>query len=381
MAALPIHLLGWLFTTLAFAGAVYAAMAARFVGKFAARPTRSANSLPPVTVFKPLHGDEPALEENLESFFAQNYPAPYQIVLGVHDAGDGAVPVAEKLRARHDSVPAILVADGRRQGTNPKVANLLNMESSARHEVWVLSDSDIGVQPDYLKRIAAALEPDRVGAVTCLYTGWAAAGFASRLSAMGVSYQFLPNVVMGLGLDLAKPCFGSTIAIKLPLLRQIGGLKAFASQLADDHAIGAAVRAKGYEVAIPPFTVRHACGERNLREWFAHELRWMRTIRSVDPAGHAGSIVTHAFPLALLGLILAGPGPLTLFAIGASLLARLALKWQIDASFEGSAGPYWLLPVRDVLSFAIFLTSLVGASVRWRDTQLRVQSDGALSNR
>ncbi len=377
-----VSLLGWLFVVLAFAGAVYAVVASFQITKFVSRPMHTAaRTYPAITLFKPLHGNEPALEENLESFFTQEYPAPCQLLFGVHDANDGAVPVVEKLRARHDQVPAILVADGRRHGTNPKVSNLINMESSARHDVWVLSDSDIGVPPDYLKRIAAALESDKVGALTCVYTGWAAAGFASRLSAMGVSYQFLPNVVMGVGLGLAKPCFGSTIAIKVPVVRRIGGLAAFASQLADDHAIGAAVRALGYEVAIPPFAVRHASTERNLGEWFAHELRWMRTIRSVDPAGHAGSIVTHGFPLSLLGLMLAGIGPLTLSAVFACLLARLGLKWQIDSSFEGPAGPYWLLPVRDVLSFVVFLTSLFGASVVWRNERLRVQSDGALSNR
>ncbi len=142
-----------------------------------------------------------------------------------------------------------------------------------------------------------------------------------------------------------------------------------------------AVRGLGYEVAIPPFAVRHACGERNLRDWFAHELRWMRTIRTVDPAGHAGSIVTHGFPLSMLGLILAGIGPITLLAAAVTVLARLGLKWQIDSSFEGPAGPYWLLPVRDVLSFVVFLTSLFGASVVWRNARLQVQSDGALSNR
>ncbi len=377
-----VSLLGWLLVALAFAGAAYAVVASFLIAKFAARPAHTAaKRYPAVTLFKPLHGDEPGLEESLESFFAQDYPAPYQLVFGVDEASDGAVAVVEKLRARHDQVPAILVADGRSHGTNPKVSNLINMESSACHDLWVLSDSDIGVTPDYLKRIVAALEPEKVGALTCVYTGWAAAGFASRLSAMGVSYQFLPNVIMGLGLGMAKPCFGSTIAIKVPVLRQIGGLAAFASQLADDHAIGMAVRGLGYEVAIPPFAVRHACGERNLRDWFAHELRWMRTIRTVDPAGHAGSIVTHGFPLSMLGLILAGIGPITLLAAAVTVLARLGLKWQIDSSFEGPAGPYWLLPVRDVLSFVVFLTSLFGASVVWRNARLQVQSDGALSNR
>lgn len=378
-------ILTWLFAGLAFAGAAYALLAARFVARFSARPEPAAAHYPAITIFKPLHGDESALSQSLESFFRQDYPAPFQLVFGVHAAGDDAIAVVEALRGRYPGVDAALVIDERRHGSNPKVGNLLNMESAARHDVWIFSDSDITVEPDYLKRIASALEPAHVGAVTCLYTGWAAAGFVSRLGAMGVSYHFLPNVVMGLGLKLAAPCFGSTIALKGEVLRQIGGLAAFASHLADDYAIGAAVRAAGYEVAIPPFAVRHAAVEQDWRAWYFHELRWMRTIRSVDPAGHAGSIVTHAFPVSLLGLIAAGFGPVSwlvpLAAIAATILARAMLKWQIDKSFDMPAGPYWLLPVRDVLSFVVFLMSLFGASVVWQNERLRVDADGALSGR
>lgn len=380
-----VSILGWLFVSLAFAGTAYALLAAWFVARHGARPAPRATRFPPLTVFKPLHGAEPALSENLESFFRQDYPGSFQILFGVHAADDAAVPVVEVLRARYPDVDSALIVDERRHGTNPKVANLINMQSAARHDIWLLSDSDIAVAPDYLAKVVAALEPENVGAVTCLYTGWAAAGQASRLSAMGVSYQFLPNVMVGLGLNLAKPCFGSTIAIKGEVLRRIGGLEAFASQLADDNAIGAAVRAAGYEVVIPSFSVRHAATEKHWREWFEHELRWMRTIRLVDPAGHAGSLVTHAFPLGLLGLIVAGLGliswPIPLTAFAATLLARAMLKWRIDASFAGPAGPYWLLPVRDVLSFVVFLTSLFGASVVWQNERLRVHADGALSNR
>ena len=165
------------------------------------------------------------------------------------------------------------------------------------------------------------------------------------------------------------------------MLRAIGGLAAFADILADDNEIGRAVRAKGYEGAIPPFAVRHAAAETAFAEWLSHELRWMRTIRTVDPAGHAGSIVTHAFPLSLLGLIMTGFGPIAWCALASTLLARGMLKWRIDVAFRGPAGPYWLVPVRDVLSFGVFLTSLFGRVVVWQNERLKVHGDGALSDR
>jgi ceramide glucosyltransferase len=380
MTALSIP--GAIFTLLGFVGAVYALASALLVALFVRRPEpEPASDYPAVTLLKPLHGSEPSLESDLESFLLQDYPAPIQVVFGVHDRQDAAVAVVDRLRARHPDKDIVVSVEEHRQGTNPKISNVITMSACARHGVLILSDSDIAVPPDYLRKIAAALVPDDVGAVTCLYTGWAASDFPSRISAMGISYHFLPNVVTGVGLGLTEPCFGSTIALKRLVLDGIGGFGAFASQLADDNEIGRAVRQYGRKVAIPSFAVRHACSEASFRAWWDHELRWMRTIRTVDPAGHAGSIVTHGFSLALLGVIFTGFGQLALSVALTTLVARGVLKWRIDKAFQGAAGPYWLLPVRDVLSFGVFVMSLFGVSVVWQDAQLRVHQDGALSNR
>jgi ceramide glucosyltransferase len=375
-------ILGAVFTLLGFVGAVYALASIFLLEHFIRIPAAEPlDHFPPVTLLKPLHGDEPSLEPNLESFLRQDYPAPVQAIFGVNDGQDGAVAVVERLRARFPGKDIVLTVEEQRQGSNPKVSNLIAMQAAARNDILVLSDSDIAVASLYLREMVSALAPEDAGAVTCLYTGWAASGFASRLSAMGISYHFLPNVVTGVGLGMTQPCFGSTIAIKRSVLDAIGGFRAFASQLADDNEIGRAVRQLGHKVVIPAFAVRHACTEPTLRAWWDHELRWMRTIRTVDRAGHAGSIVTHGFPLALLGVICSGSGQLALAVALTTLLARAMLKWRIDKAFQGPAGPYWLLPVRDVLSFGVFVASLFGASVVWQDAQLRVRQDGALSNR
>jgi ceramide glucosyltransferase len=374
-----IVILGWLMAVLAFCGAAYAVMAAVFAGRFARSPANSAAVYPPVTILKPLHGDEPRLEDNLETFFIQNFPAPVQIVFGVQDDGDPAIEIVSRLRARHPDVDAALVVDARRHGANAKVSNLMNMYGAARHEVLVLSDADIGVSSDYLSKVVAALGPDEVGAVTCLYIGAVAGGPGARFTAMGIDYHFLPNVLTGLALGLAEPCFGSTVALRRALLEEVGGFGAFVSYLADDYEMGRAVRAKGYQVAIPNLTVRHTCSEQGIGDWLAHELRWARTLRVVAPAGHAGSVVTYAIPLALLGTILSGFTLFSLTALATSLAARAVLKWRIDKIFGGEGGPLWLLPVRDVLSFGVFLASLFGESVEWQGEHLRVKQDGALS--
>jgi ceramide glucosyltransferase len=375
-------ILGAVFTLLGFVGAVYALASVLLVEQFVRLPGADPiGEYPPVTVLKPLHGSDPSLEESLESFFLQDYPASVQIVFGVQDRDDASVAVVERLRARYPKNDVVLVIGQRGQAANPKIANLVGMYASAAHDVLVLSDSDIAVTPDYLRKVVSALAVAGVGAVTCLYTGWAVSGFASQISAMGISYHFLPNVVTGVSLGLTQPCFGSTIALKKDLLQAIGGFDAFASQLADDNEIGRAVRHYGRKVAIPSFVVRHACTETTLRQWWDHELRWMRTIRTVDPAGHVGSIVTHGFALALLGVIFLGFSELALSVLLTTLVARAVLKWRIDKAYQGPAGSYWLLPLRDVLSFGVFVMSLFGTSVVWQDAHLKVHEDGALSNR
>jgi ceramide glucosyltransferase len=196
---------------------------------------------------------------------------------------------------------------------------------------------------------------------------------------MGISYQFLPSAVFGVATGLAHPCFGSTIALRRETLAAIGGFEAFRDTLADDYAVGSAVRGVGLRLAYAALLVRHICTERSFAELWRHELRWARTIRTVDPLGHFGSAVTHALPLALIAAGLAGFSLATLLVLATVLTARLFLKSRIDHIAKVRAGPAWLLPLRDVLSFGVFLASLVGRRVEWRAQQLRIGEHGVIS--
>ena len=301
-ASLIMSWLGWACAGLALSGVLYALLAAFLVGRF----MRADHPLPaayaPVTILKPLHLGEPGLSDNLESFFAQDYPGKVQIVFGVHDESDPAIDVVKALQARYPGRDTAIIANSALYGANAKVSNLINMFPAARHDVLVLSDSDIGVSRDWLKKVTGALEQPGIGLVTCLYTGECAVPprLWSTLSAMGTSYDFLPNVIVGTSLGLAQPCMGSTIALTRGVLDEIGGFAAFADYLADDYEIGRAVRAKGYATAIPALGVSHAAIEESSAELWRHELRWNRTIRLVTPLGHLGSVVTFAVPLALI---------------------------------------------------------------------------------
>jgi ceramide glucosyltransferase len=374
--------IGCVLAAVALIGAAYALLAALLVGRFMRHETRSADHSPAVTILKPLHLGEPDLLQNLETFFAQNYSAPVQIVFGVHHEADPAVDAVRALQAKYPQADTAIVANTALYGANAKVSNLINMLPLAKHDTLVLSDSDIAVGTRWLSQVTTALARPGVGIVTCLYTGEPARNghsLWSALAAMGTSYEFLPNAVVGTSLGLAAPCFGSTIALERRTLDEVGGFAAFADHLADDYEIGRAVRAKGYTLAIPAMGVGHTTSDNSFAQLFRHEQRWTRTIRMVNPAGHLGSIVTHGFAFALMAALLLDFSAASLVVLGVTLLSRLFLKYRIDGLFGTYAGPYWMMPLRDLLSFVVFVTSLFGETVHWRGTHFAVEPSGAMS--
>jgi len=373
------HSVGWMISGLALIGIAYALLVAWLVGSFKGMG-ESSPAEAPVTILKPLHFDEPGLKRALASFLDQDYRAPVQILFGVQDAGDPAIAIIRKLKDEFPQADIGLVVDSELHGSNRKVSNLVNMAPFAKYDLLVISDSDISVRRDWLKRVVGALMGDGVGAVSCLYTGKAETTGWSVLSAMGSTYEFLPNVIAGLSSRLASPCFGSTIALRRETLDSIGGFRAFANHLADDYEIGRAVRGRGLKVAIPSFAVDHSCGERRAIDLYHHELRWNRTTHIIDPVGHTGSVITHALPLAGLAVLVNGPTEFSLALIAGALLCRLVLKWTIERKFETYAGPALALPLRDVFSFFVFLASFFGEKVRWRNDRFAVSPTGALSH-
>jgi ceramide glucosyltransferase len=371
----------WLIcTSLAIIGSTYAGFAAILLGRFLAKsPSEEPIHGSSVTILKPLCGAEPELEANLATSCNQNYPGQVQIVLGIQNPADPAATIARRLMSAFPHVAIDLEINEQSHGANRKISNVLNSISQSLGEIVVLSDSDIRVGPAYLRQITASLQAPDVGLVTCLYRGLPIAGAWSRLASAEIDHRFLPNVLVGLALGLARPCFGSTIALRAETLRQIGGFEPFADQLADDYAVGAAVRGLGLKVVIPPLVVDHVCSERSFAELARHELRWGRTIRLVDPLGYAGSVITHPLPFALAAAALGSFGVTSLAFLGLVTACGLLVPLQFRRSLGRRRLPIWLTPLRDLLSFAIFLASFLPWPVIWRGQRYKVGRDGMLT--
>lgn len=386
--------LGLLAALAALAGSVTAAMAARAAGRLAGTAPAAGPALP-ASVLKPLHGNALGLRAALGSTLAQTHAAPFEVLFAVRDPADPAVTVAEAAMAAAPGTPARLVRDPRLHGPNRKVSQLMNLEGLARHPVLVIADADMAVPPHWLTAVTAPLADPAVGLVTCLYRGEAAdAGFWSRLAALWIDWQFLPNAALGEAMGRANGCYGATMALRAETLARLGGFAALRELLADDHALGAAVRRLGLRVAVAPVLPGHLQAEDGALALVRHELRWNRTLRLLDLRGYAGMGVTFPLAWGMLAVLLA-PAPWGWAALGVAAAARLALAVRVDLALAphragmGEAWPFGrgpgfsaarlaLLPMRDLLSFAIWAAGLARGTVTWQGRRYRMRPDGSM---
>ncbi len=361
------------------AGIAYTAFAISRVRRF--RKWVSATSMrsrTPLTILKPLHGDEPRLFENLCSFCDQEYPE-YQIVFGAADPQDPALETARAVARRFPRVDVEIVAGNAQPAGNPKIGNLLGMIGRARHPVIVIADSDIRVSRTYLQAVASSFDDPRTGAATCVYGGAPEDTFAARLGALHVNDHFTPSALVAAAIEPLTYCFGATMAVRGDVLERIGGLQRLAPHLADDYLLGKYVSEAGYGVALIPCAVQTTVSDTTLSALWRHELRWARAILGQRPAGYAGSIVTYVLPFAFAFAGLSRtPFACGLFAVAATV--RTILHFQARSAFAPQTAPApWLIPLRDAFGAAVWLASFCGRNVRWQDEDYRLNAGGRMA--
>ena len=352
------------------------------------RADASATALPPVTVLKPLCRLEPDLEANLRSFCEQMYPT-VQLLFGARSGDDPALEVARRVAAAFPERDIEVLSGERALGGNRKVNTLANLLARARHQVLVIADSDIRVGPTYLRDVVTPLRDAAVGLVTCTYRGAPTRCFWSRLGALAIDEWVFPSVLVSLALGSSDYCSGATMALRRQTLEAIGGFAALAPWLADDHELGARVCALGLRTVVSRYEVTTTVHEPSFQALFAHELRWLRTIRTSQPLGHAFLFITYVVPMTLLALPFAPRHPLALALPLLGLALRVAVHYLVqypvlsDArvpprTLAGDRGSVWLIPLRELLSLGVWIASFAGLRVIWREGALQVRSNGTL---
>ncbi len=363
---------------LAVAPFAYYLLAIIAAGRFF-RPSSSTppDYFPPVSILKPIRGLDREAYENYASFCRQDYPE-FEILFCVTDDSDPAVPVIRKLIADFPQRPIRLLVGSDPLGASDKVNKLCRMAREARNEVVIVSDSDVRVEPGFLRAVAAPFADAGVGGVTCLYRGLTDGGFAADLEALGNSADFAPGVLVAWILGGGKFDFmlGAVMATTKKHLAEIGGFESLADYFCDDYELGNRLAARGRRVELSRFPVDIVYPRETLAEAFRHQLRWNLSIRFSRPWGHLGLVFTHGFVWSLVGLFLAHSwlGAFG-FTAGYSLLRY---EMALSAGARGMRDKLvrrklQMLPLRDAFAFVVWVASFSPQRIHWRDREFYVR--------
>jgi ceramide glucosyltransferase len=356
---------------------VYAIYSARDF--FSRSPSIDLSVPPPISILKPISGLDREAYENLASFCQQAYPT-YQVICGMRDEKDPGAEVVRQLINNFPSVDIQLVVSDRSLGTNPKVSNLANMLAAARYPTLLISDSDIRVGPDYLRRVVQPLCDPNIGVVTCMYRS-PTRHVIGVLEALGISTGYHPSVLVARKIEGDKFALGSSIVIRRAVLEAIGGFAAIANFLADDCQLGSLASRAGYKVVLSDYVVEHVLSTSRLSELIGRQTRWTRGNRVSRPWGYLGLLFTHGTAMSLLLLLVSAGSRFSWVVLTTVWLARLIMGWVVGARYLNDQAVkrfLWLVPVTDLIGFALWCRGFVGDTVSWRGQRFRLTKGGEL---
>jgi ceramide glucosyltransferase len=347
----------------------------RVAHRTAGRTPPPKDGAPPISVLKPIRGLDPGAYENFASFCRQEYPE-FEILFAVNDLEDPAALIVRDLVSNFPRQSIRLIVVEERLGPNTKVSNLCRLVREARHDLLVITDSDVRVEPGYLQSVAAIFRDPGVGGVTALYRGQDNLHFVAAMDCVGSSAVFCGAALVARELEGLKFMMGSTMATTKERLAEIGGFEALVDLHSDDYELGRRIAARGYRIELLPEPVWMAFPSQTLGAYLQHELRWAIGIRNIRPGGHFGMLFTHGLPWAIAAACVAPSA-----GVGAAYLAgylglRFVMAWIVGV--WGLQDPvlrrrFWLLPVRDLLSFFVWLASFGMNRIEWRGNSFTLE--------
>jgi ceramide glucosyltransferase len=340
----------------------------RFFLATRAKVGKAGGFLPPVSNLKPVRGLDPDAYENFASFCRQDYP-DYEILFCVGDTSDPVFPVLQQLVQDFPERQIRIVIGSGRIATNDKVAKLARLVEEASHEYLVISDSDVRVAPDYLRKVIAPLANPKIGATTCFYVPLEESTWVERLQDIGMVSDFYPGILVAKQLDGVKFALGTTIATTRTRLQAFGGYASLENRPADDLLVGRLIAEQGYEVDLLPYTISTVADYESLNELFHKRLRWITVMRHMRPWGHFGLIFTLGLPWALLAIALLPTPAIVAGYLGGYLIVRAVLTVLVGSWGLKQPG-IWkklaFIPLWDGMASLIWLTSFTRKTIRWR---------------
>ena len=342
-------------------------------------PSVNRSFVPPVSIVKPVRNVDREAYENFASFCRLDYPK-YEIVFAVADRDDPVIPVIQKLQQSFPMCPIRLVTAVANLGANNKVNNLCQLVQEAKHELIVMSDSDVRVERDYLRNVVAPFSDPRVGVVTALYRGISGRGLVSALDDLGMYTDSAPAALVARKVEgKMRFAFGWTMATTKKVLSEIGGFESMVNHHSDDFELGNRISELGYRVELMRKPVDMVLPDESFGEFLKHELRWSIGLRNVRPVGYVGMLLTHGLPWTLLAVALAtasGWGSVAIAYAVAYLILRLGVVWTTAVWGLGDsqiAGKLWLVPLHDAISFVFWVGGFFSNKIVWRGSVYRVR--------
>jgi ceramide glucosyltransferase len=336
-----------------------------------------AQALPPVSILKPLKGTDPEIYQSFRSHCLQEYPE-YEIIFGVSDPNDPAVASVRQLQSEFPALKIRLMVCPKALGANVKVSNLAQMLAEARYQHLLVNDSDIRVEPDYLRRVMTPLASPKVGMVTCLYRGVAAATLGSRIESLGISTDFCAGVLAARQLEGGlRFGLGSTMAFRRVDLETIGGFESFADYLADDYELGRRIAGLGLEVKLSEVVVETNLPAYGVPEFLSHQLRWARGVRDSRAGGYFGLVLTFGVLWSCVVVLASGGARWAWVLAGTTLFLRAAVALLVGRGVlcdRQLLRQLWLLPVRDLVAVGVWMASLFGHTVNWRGDRFELKN-------
>ncbi|HTV58608.1 MAG TPA: bacteriohopanetetrol glucosamine biosynthesis glycosyltransferase HpnI [Verrucomicrobiae bacterium] len=358
-----------------FAFYVFALIAARGFFRGPAGSALKTDYAPPVSILKPIHGFDRETYENFASFCRQDYPE-FEILFCVSDADDPAVPTIEKIIGDFPGRPIRLLIGAEPVGASDKVNKLCRMAREARHDILVVSDSDVRVEAGFLREVAGAFADPKAGGVTCLYRGLTDDSFAANLEALGNSADFAPGVLVARLLGGVNFMLGAVMATTRERLAEIGGFEALADYFSDDYELGNRIAAGGHRIELARRAVGIVYPRQTLAEAIRHQLRWNLSIRFSRPMGHAGMIFSMGLPWAALAAAVAPRGTVAAEYLAGYLVLRTWVAWQVGVVGMNDplvANKLWMLPIRDAFAFLVWVASFFPQRIHWRGREFFVR--------
>jgi ceramide glucosyltransferase len=350
--------------------------AAIFLRERASAPGGTSQFLPPVSILKPLKGTDPEIYQCFRSHCLLDYP-DYEIIFGVHDPHDPAIESVRRLQREFSDRRIQLVICEELLGANVKVSNLVQMLTVAQHEHIIVNDSDIRVEPDYLRCVLTPLRDSQVGLVTCLYRGVPAGTLGSQLESLGISTDFCAGVLAARLLEGIHFGLGSTLAFRRADLEKAGGFAAVVDYLADDYELGKRISDLGLTVKLSDVVVETFLPAYRFRDFLAHQLRWARGVRDARAGGYFGLVLTFGLMWSGLALVASGGSAWAWESLAATALLRIAVAFGVGRGVLRDRQMFknvWLVPLRDLLAVVIWIASFAGHTVTWRGDRFQLKN-------